>query len=530
MRTLSILIPARNEEFLGNTIDDILKNKRGDTEIIVGLDGGWPHSGLTQNGDLKVLFFPESIGQRAMTNRLASLSRAKYIMKVDAHCAFDDGFDVKMVNEMQDNWTMVPIMKNLHVFDWVCDGGHRRYQGKSGVCEKCGGETKKDIVWKAKESPQSTSYKVNRDLEFSYYSEYKQKQFGDIVETMSLQGSCFMTTRKKYWELEICDESWGSWGGQGAEVALKTWLSGGRVVVNKKTWYAHLFRTQGGDFGFPYPNPGDKQKKAKDKLREIFLNDKWDKATKPLSWLVKKFDPPEWREENKGIIYYTDNKLNIKLAKRVQRNLESVGLPIVSCSLKPMPHFGENVYIPLERGYLTMFIQILLALKKSTSKYVFFCEHDVMYHKSHFEFVPPRDDVFYYNTNVWLVNDDTGKCVKTDDCKKVSGICVNRVFAIKHYEERLKKIEKHGFSMKMGFEPGTHNRKERVDESKCDSWQSQFPNLDIRHGKNLTKTKWSKQEFRNKKYTRGWREANISDIDGWNNGKQSAGNNQHSKS
>jgi hypothetical protein len=107
-----------------------------------------------------------------------------------------------------------------------------------------------------------------------------------------------MLTKKKYFDLNICDESWGSWGGQGAEVALKTWLSGGQVKCNKKTWYAHLFRTQGRDFGFPYPNPGKHQKQAKDKLRDVFLNDNWDKATKPLSWLIEKFNPPEWEAYN----------------------------------------------------------------------------------------------------------------------------------------------------------------------------------------------------------------------------------------
>ncbi len=35
-------------------------------------------------------------------------------------------------------------------------------------------------------------------------------------------------------------------------------------MINKKTWYAHMFRTQGGDFGFPYPISGRDQKKAQD--------------------------------------------------------------------------------------------------------------------------------------------------------------------------------------------------------------------------------------------------------------------------
>ena len=32
----------------------------------------------------------------------------------------------------------------------------------------------------------------------------------------------------------------GNWGNQGIEVALKTWLSGGGVLVNHNTWYAHV--------------------------------------------------------------------------------------------------------------------------------------------------------------------------------------------------------------------------------------------------------------------------------------------------
>jgi hypothetical protein len=65
------------------------------------------------------------------------------------------------------------------------------------------------------------------------------------------------------------------------------------VLVNKKTWYAHMFRTQGGDFGFPYPNPGIEQARAYS--RDLWLNNKWDKAVHPLSWLIDKFNPPDWR-------------------------------------------------------------------------------------------------------------------------------------------------------------------------------------------------------------------------------------------
>lgn len=280
--------------FLQKTIDDILCNAEADTEVIAVLDGQWPVEPIPDHPRLTLIHHSTSIGQRAATNEAARLSEAKYVMKVDAHCAFDKGFDVKMLAVMQDDWTQIPVMRNLHAFDWVCAHGHRRYQGPSGPCAKCGEPTVMDVVWIAKKNPQSTAYRFDKMLHFQYWNEYKKQQQGDLVESMSIQGSCFMVTRKKYFELDLCDERHGSWGQQGTEVACKTWLSGGRVVVNKCTWYAHMFRTQGGDFGFPYPNPGIEQ--AREYSRDLWINNKWDKAKYPLSWLIDKFNPPEWKE------------------------------------------------------------------------------------------------------------------------------------------------------------------------------------------------------------------------------------------
>ena len=299
--SLSIIIPSRSEEFLKNTVEDILKNKRGDTEIIVGLDGEWSNPPLEDHPDVNIIYYPKSIGQRAMMNRCAKLSSARYVMKVDAHCSFDEGFDVKMMDafkETGDNVTMVSVMKNLHAFDWKCyKCGKRVYQDKDSVCPVCGTQMKKKMLWRAKRSPNSTSYRFNNQLEFKYFGEYKEKQKGDLVESMSLQGSCFMATRENYWEKELCDESWGSWGGQGAEVSIKTWLSGGRVICNKRTWYAHLFRTKP-NFSFPYANPAREQLKAKNALRDTFFNSKFDKQIYPLSWLIEKFSPPDWSEKD----------------------------------------------------------------------------------------------------------------------------------------------------------------------------------------------------------------------------------------
>lgn len=559
-KDLSILIPSRNEMFLSRTVEDLLQNIEADTEILVGLDGDWADPPVAINDRVRVFYFPESIGQRAMTNKLCRLSNAKYVMKVDAHCAFDKGFDRKMIEKMSDDVTMVPVMRNLHVFDWVCPNGHRRYQGKSGNCEQCGEPTTREMVWKAKTNPQSTSYCFDSEPHFQYFNDYKARpeyiralDEAGLTETMSLQGSCFMLTRDKYWELNICDESFGSWGSQGIEVAVKTWCSGGRCLVNHDTWYAHLFRTQGGDFSFPYPMSGRQQEDAKKTARELFLNGKWEGAKFPLYWLLKKFAPiPGWTEAQieelnpnksavtslaptKGILFYTDNGLNLKIAKKVQKQLLGVGLPITSVSLKPMPHFGNNIHVPLKRGYLTMAKQILTGLKAMKEDIVFFCEHDVLYHPSHFEFIPPRDDIVYYNTNVWRVRLEDGHGVRTDDCRQLSGLCAYRDLLIAHYEKRVFRLEDYWtfldesetqypsidditrefnrYVRAMGFEPGTHNRAERVDNLPSERWESKVCNIDIRHDTNSTPSRWDPSQFRNSKFTEGWQEA--IDIPGW---------------
>jgi hypothetical protein len=140
---------------------------------------------------------------------------------------------------------------------------------------------------------------------------------------------------------------------------------------------------------------------------------------------------------------------------------------------------------------------------------VFMCEHDVLYHPSHFEFTAgPRDDTFYYNTHVFRVRED-GFAVRTADCRQTSGLCAGRELLVQHYRERVRRVEQEGFSRRMGFEPGTHRRAERVDDYGSERWESAFPNLDIRHGNALTPSRWSPDQYRNKRYAEGWTETTL---------------------
>lgn len=209
----------------------------------------------------------------------------------------------------------------------------------------------------------------------------------------------------------------------------------------------------------------------------------------------------------KGIIYYTDNQLDPTIATVVQHRLIATGLPIVSASLRPMDFGWKNIALPLERGYLTMFKQILAAIEASTADILFFCEHDVLYPDAHFQFTPAYEGVFYYNENVWKLRLEDNFAVWVDKLRQTSGIAVRRETALKHYRERVAMVEAQGYDRDMGFEPGTHQRIAWQYPITYESWRSTEPLVDIRHTTNLTPNRWSTTQFRSKKWCENWTES-----------------------
>jgi glycosyltransferase involved in cell wall biosynthesis len=562
---LSILIPARNEMFLKDTIDDILKNMRGETEVIAVLDGAWADPRIPDHERVHIIYHSQSIGQRAATNEAARLSRAKYVMKCDAHCAFDEGFDVKLMANCEKDWTVIPRMYNLHVFDWKCKKcGHQVYQGPYPTsCEKCDNVDKEGferlLIYKPRLNKETDFARFDNDLHFQYWGACKKREESkkDIADLMCFVGACFFMHRERYWEIDGLDERHGSWGQMGVEISCKSWLSGGRMVVNKKTWFSHLFRTQPG-FGFPYPNPGIT--KAREHSKNMWMKNGWEKQKYPLKWLLNKFAPvPDWdqevvnklpempgvkrtsrnlplapsqprsvipapaiiinavkKEREKGLVYYTDNKCEPRIMAAVQAQLkrcaDAKNLYLVSVSLSPIPSFGSNYVLEAERGILTMFKQILLGLQKCPAEYVFLVEHDLFYHPTHFDFTPPVRDAFYYNENTYKVDALTGQALFYYT-KQTSGLCADRDLLIEHYRKRVEKVERDGFSRHMGFEPGCHSYPRGVDNFKAERWMSEFPNIDIRHTTNLTPSRWSQDQFRNANACLGWEMCD--EVRGW---------------
>lgn len=312
-------------------------------------------------------------------------------------------------------------------------------------------------------------------------------------------------------------------------------------MVNKKTWFSHLFRTQKG-FGFPYEISGRQVSGARKYSQQMWQGDQWPGAKRKLQWLLDHFAPvPEWHDDAideapktappanevvpvmsaedvpdnlvKGLVYYTDNRCEERIIKIVRRQLENVsnGRPIVSVSQYPIA-FGKNIVMPLPRGALTMFKQILAGLLAIEADVVFLVEHDVIYHPSHFDFMPPRTDTFYYNENTYKVDAKSGQAL-FHYTKQTSGICAYRDLLLEHYETRVARVEKEGFTRRMGFEPGTHRFPRGIDDYPAERWMSKYPNIDIRHSNNLTANRFKKEQFRSQRSIVGWKLCD--DVPGW---------------
>lgn len=227
---------------------------------------------------------------------------------------------------------------------------------------------------------------------------------------------------------------------------------------------------------------------------------------------------------SKGIIYYTDNRIGNPIRDVVRYFIKKSELPIVSCSLEPT-RFGKNIVLQDRvRSYPTYLLQIYTALKNLDTTYAFFCEHDVLYHKSHFDFTPLKDNVFYYNSNIWRWKLHNFRLVTYDKMRPLSCLCVNRKFAIEHYKKRLEKAKELGMSnirsreprtgTVWGYEPGTKPTiRGGFSDDLCGDWYSKGPNIDIRHNKTFTSIKLDPGDF--KKLPLGYKEINYYEVPEW---------------
>ena len=284
MAKVSIIIPSRNEQFLPQTVDDIFTKATGEIEVIAILDGYWPDPILKDRPNLIIIHRGAAQGMRSAINSAAAIASGTYLLKCDAHCMFGEDFDEILQADCEENWVAVPRRKRLDAENWCIQD-----VGKPDI-DYCflsypddpndfGGPGLNGKLWKERNRDGG----LRDDL---------------IVDLMSAQGSCWFMPRDYFYQLELMDDaSYGTFWNEFQEIGLKCWLSGGRVIRNKKTWYAHLHK--GRKYGRGYHlGKSTLNQGAKHTKKWMRFGEAWDKQTLPLSYLIERFWPvPSWTEE-----------------------------------------------------------------------------------------------------------------------------------------------------------------------------------------------------------------------------------------
>jgi len=292
MAKVSILIPSRAEksENLIRTIQSIYDNATGDFEVLVGLDGT-PHLAPEQLEDkypnLSVVRFPNVVGIKTNITALASMATGKYIYKSDAHCRFSKGFDEVLQRDMEDDWIVTPRFKIIKE-DW-------------SIQTKDGQEEFYDYFYLCCPFTDPRGLRFKAGGHWGERTKERLETAPNIDETPQIHGSGWFMTRDRYFELggfpnidphgHAQEPIW---------LALKNWLYGGKVMVNKNCWYAHLHQQ------------GNKRGYSMDKTQEnlsyslavnYWLADKWEDRKHNFIWFVQEKFPDmptwvgNWREE-----------------------------------------------------------------------------------------------------------------------------------------------------------------------------------------------------------------------------------------
>jgi hypothetical protein len=129
-----------------------------------------------------------------------------------------------------------------------------------------------------------------------------------LDENLSFQGSVWFT-HKKFFEERIgglSNEGYGTFVAEAQELGFKTWLGGGKVMTNKKCWYAHLwkgtpYREQYKKiYGIPYTRLGQKEWKAGNSYNVFYwMKNSWPGQIHSFEWLMDRFAPvPTWPEDS----------------------------------------------------------------------------------------------------------------------------------------------------------------------------------------------------------------------------------------
>ena len=258
---LSIIIPSVNDPALQKTVDDLNAKASGEIEVIVVFDG----VPVREVSGAKTLGDGTWHGMRWAVNTGVETSVGEYIMKTDDHCMFGEGYDQILLSRIKDNWIVTPRRFWLDVKKWeIVDIGKRSVDYERLLI--------------------SNPNKIEGQI---WNSRAKERAHKKMDETMLFQGSCYVMSRKHWnWLGGLHEEGYGDFAQEALEICMKTWLGGGRVIVNKNTWYAHKHRS----FGRLSKVTREDMDKGSRYARDFWINNRWKNRIHDLKWLFDRFN------------------------------------------------------------------------------------------------------------------------------------------------------------------------------------------------------------------------------------------------
>ena len=289
MAKVSVIIPARNETFLPQTVEDLISKAAGDVEVITVLDGYWPDPPLPNHPNLIQLHRSAPMGMRAAINAAANIARGEFLMKCDAHCMFADGYDEVLKANCDEHWVVIPRRFSLDAENWIINENGKPPRDYHYLCyphwDKGHDQGLHGVEWWGRGKERSSP-------------EY------NIDDNMSCQGSCWFMPRKHFTDFlgGLSEVGYGTFTQEFQEVGNKTWLGGGEVKVNKLTWYAHLHK------GKTYGRMWHQSREDRDEVLRghnwsawYWMTNQWTERVHDFEWLIEKFWPvPTWDGNDVG--------------------------------------------------------------------------------------------------------------------------------------------------------------------------------------------------------------------------------------
>ena len=244
------------------------------------LDGFSPNPPLKERKNLILIPHSESKGMRQGINEAAAIAKGKYIMKCDDHCMFDEGYDLALAEDCDDNWLVVPRRYSLDGENWKRGYGPIDYLY---------------LTYPFLQDDQfgygfhGKKWRGEHGFTGGYYSREKKRDKILVDDMLTFQGSCWFMPKKYFYFIGGMQEAGYFQHQEAQELGFKVWLSGGRCVVNKKTWYAHLHK--GSTYGRGYYMLRHHMIKSQIYSTDHWINNKWSGQTKKLKSLI---EHPSW--------------------------------------------------------------------------------------------------------------------------------------------------------------------------------------------------------------------------------------------